>query len=231
MKKTILIGALALALGACSTTSQKNEAQGQIDIVPAFENPTELKVSHLGKNIRYVPLETTDSSLIVDHACKVKLSGDKLVVTYRMKMIMHCFLFDAKTGKFIREIGHRGEDASGYSEPKAYVHPVTGNIYFHRQPNKLVKYNQEGEFLGEVIMPNGLPSGFYPLLTPNEMLVYEEEPFNPQYQKIMYYLDEVKGKIGDVDLRRMLNTEGYNEKKCIGFITFSVVVQLQHMAC
>ena len=48
MKKTILIGALALALGACSTTSQKNEAQGQIDIVPAFENPTELKVSHLG---------------------------------------------------------------------------------------------------------------------------------------------------------------------------------------
>ena len=220
MKKTILIGAMALALGACSTTSQKNEAQGQIDIVPAFENPTELKVSHLGKNIRYVPLETTDSSLIVDHACKVKLSGDKLVVTYRMKMIMHCFLFDAKTGKFIREIGHRGEDASGYSEPKAYVHPVTGNIYFHRQPNKLVKYNQEGEFLGEVIMPNGLPSGFYPLLTPNEMLVYEEEPFNPQYQKIMYYLDEVKGKIGDVDLRRMLNTEGYNEKKMHRFHYF-----------
>ena len=64
MKKTILIGALALALGACSTASQKSEAQGQIDIVPAFENPTELKVSHLGKNIRYVPLETTDSSLI-----------------------------------------------------------------------------------------------------------------------------------------------------------------------
>ena len=64
MKKTILIGVMTLALGACSTTSQKNEAQGQIDIVPAFENPTELKVSHLGKNIRYVPLETTDSSLI-----------------------------------------------------------------------------------------------------------------------------------------------------------------------
>ena len=40
MKKTILIGALALALGACSTALQKNEAQGQIDIVPAFENPT-----------------------------------------------------------------------------------------------------------------------------------------------------------------------------------------------
>ena len=46
MKKTILIGALALALGACSTTSQKSEAQGQIDNVPANENPTELKVTH-----------------------------------------------------------------------------------------------------------------------------------------------------------------------------------------
>ena len=162
MKKRNLLqtGALALLLAACYTTPQSGKQEGQIDIVPAFENQTELKVSHLGKNIRYVPLETTDSSLIVDHNCKVKLSGDKLIVTYRMKSIMHCFLFDAKTGKFIREIGHWGEDASGYSEPKAYIHPMTGHIYFHREPNKLIKYNQEGEFLGEVIMPNRLLSVF-----------------------------------------------------------------------
>ena len=220
MKKTILIGALALALGACSTTSQKNEAQGQIDIVPAFENPTELKVSHLGKNIRYVPLETTDSSLVIDYVCKVKQSGDKIIVTYRMKSIMHCFLFDGITGKFIREIGHPGEGPRDYSEPKAYIHPVTGNIYFHKIPNKLIKYNQEGDFLGEVVMPNGLPSGFYPLLTQDGMLVYEEDANNPIYQKILYYLDETQGIQGNVNLQRRPNNDGFHQEKYHSYSLF-----------
>ena len=63
MKKHIWIGALcASMLMACSSGIEK--MQGQIDVLPAFENLAELKVSQLGKNIRYVPLETTDSSLI-----------------------------------------------------------------------------------------------------------------------------------------------------------------------
>ena len=113
MKKLLFTLASGILMAACSTVPRGEKKEGHIDIVPAFENQTELKISHLGKNIRYVPLETTDSSLVIDYACKLKLSGDKLIVSYRVKMIMHCFLFDAKTGKFIREIGHRGEDASG----------------------------------------------------------------------------------------------------------------------
>lgn len=104
MKKTILIGVMALALGACSTTSQKNEAQGQIDIVPAFENPTELKISHLGKNIRYVPLETNDSSLI-GQMYGIKLLDDKILVTSGA----NCLLFDKRTGKFLCKVSGRGQ--------------------------------------------------------------------------------------------------------------------------
>jgi hypothetical protein len=52
------------------------------------------------------------------------------------------------------------------------------------------------------------------------MLVYEEEPFNPQYTKALYYLDEAKGKIGNVDLRRVLNSDGYNMKKMHRFHFF-----------
>ena len=104
MKKIILIGASVLALGACSTTSQKNEAQGQIDILSAFENPTELKVSHLGKNIRYVPLETTDSSLI-GQMYGIKLLDDKILVTSGA----NCLLFDKQTGKFLCKVSGRGQ--------------------------------------------------------------------------------------------------------------------------
>ena len=205
MKKHIWIGALcASMLMACSSGTEN--MQGQIDVLPAFENLTELKVSQLGKNIRYVPLETTDSSLI-GGSCKVCLLEDKIMVTYGARSESHCFLFDRETGKYIREIGHKGEDPRGYSEAKAYVHPVTGHLYFHRMPNKLIKYNQEGEFLGEVEMPNGLPSGFYPLLTKEGMLVYEGPAFNANHQSQLYWLDEAKGKTGDVALPMVSNSE------------------------
>jgi hypothetical protein len=129
-------------------------------------------------------------------------------------------LFDRETGKFIREIGHKGEDPRGYSEAKAYVHPVTGHLYFHRMPNKLIKYNQEGEFLGEVEMPNGLPSGFYPLLTKEGMLVYEGPAFNANHQSQLYWLDEVNGKTGDVALPMVNNSEEIKPEGIQGISVF-----------
>lgn len=207
MKKHIWMGGiLASLMMACSPASQQGESEGRIDVVSAFENLTELKVSHLGKNIRYVPLETTDSSLI-GASCRVNLLDNKIMVTYGMRGESHCYLFDRETGRFVREVGHKGEDPRGYSEPKAYVHPVTENIYFHRMPDKLIKYSLEGEFLGEVKMPNGLPSGFYPLLTEDGMLVYEGEAFNAQHQSRLYFLDEVKGKTEEVALSNVLSSE------------------------
>ena len=97
MKKHSWMCALcASMLMACSSGTEK--MQGQIDVLPAFENLTELKVSQLGKNIRYVPLETTDSSLI-GGSCKVCLLEDKIMVTYGGRGESHCFLFDRETGK------------------------------------------------------------------------------------------------------------------------------------
>ena len=58
-------GVFALLLTSCSLNDD-NDYKGQINILPAFNMQTELKVSQLGKSIRYVPLETTNSSLIDD---------------------------------------------------------------------------------------------------------------------------------------------------------------------
>lgn len=76
-KQTWLGGILASLLTACSPSVQNEKAEGQIDVLPAFENLTELKVSYLGKNIRYVPLETTDSSLVA--GLEVGLLDDKIL--------------------------------------------------------------------------------------------------------------------------------------------------------
>ena len=217
MKKLIYASALLVSLlTACSPSAQKGH-EGQIDVLPAFENLTELKVSQLGKNIRYVPLETTDSSLI-DAAYSIQLLEDGILVSYGGRTESHCYLFDRETGKFIREIGHKGEDPKGYSGPHAYVHPVTGHLYFQRNPNKLIKYNQHGEFLGEVIIPNNFTTGFYPSFNKEGMLIYEGLSFNSNKRQL-YYLDEVKGKTGDVALPATTQSE---EVKMDGIKAISV---------
>ena len=204
MKKSFYASVLLISiLTACSPSAPKEEAQ--IDVLPAFENLTELKVSQLGKNIRYVALETTDSSLI-GASYSLKLLKDGILVSSGGRNEAHCYLFDRKTGKFIREIGHKGEDPKGYSGPKAYVHPVTEHLYFQRNPNKLMKYNQNGEFLGEVIIPNNISTGFYPSFGKEGMLVYEGPSLNTN-KKQLYYLDETKGKTNDVALPATTQSE------------------------
>ena len=154
MKTTILSASLLLLLSSCTPTKTTNNLNA-IDIAGSFEHLTELKVSQLGKNIRYVPLETTDSSLI-GNSYNIKLLKDKILVATEGS----CLAFDKQTGKYLGTIGHKGGDPEGYSEVVYYIHPQTGILYFHRQPNKLVKYNQDGEFLGETIQPKSLLQGF-----------------------------------------------------------------------
>ena len=74
---------------------------------------TELKISQLGKQIRYIPLETTDSSLI-GNSYSIKPSKARIFVS----TIGRCLSFDQQTGKYLGSIGHKGEDPKGYSNPK-----------------------------------------------------------------------------------------------------------------
>ena len=111
-KRNWLGSIIASLLIACSPVTQKEKADGQIDVLPAFENLTELKVSHLGKNIRYVPLETTDSSVYFGN--KGVLLEDKILVSMDARSERHCFLFDRQSGKFIREIAQFGEGPKDY---------------------------------------------------------------------------------------------------------------------
>ena len=151
MKRNLLhTGALTLLLAACSTTPQSGKQEGQIDIVSAFENQTELKVSHLGKNIRYVPLETNDSSLI-GNSWSIRLLEDKILVSTKEGNL----LFDRQTGKFLREVSSVGQGPQEYLPGNyvPFIHPQTGDIYFNRTPEKMIRFNQDGKYLGDLTLP------------------------------------------------------------------------------
>ena len=101
---------LTLVLAACQPSAQKAEHDGllHIDVEAAMENLSELKVSDLGSQVHYVPLETNDSCLIGNRPNLMVLDKYILVQSNRR---MLCF--DKETGSFLGTIGHVGEDPKG----------------------------------------------------------------------------------------------------------------------
>ena len=211
MKKHFWIaGVLTGLLGACSPASQKDKSEGQINVLPAFENLTELKVSHLGKNIRYVPLETTDSSLVT--GMQVRLLNDKIVIGSGGRSDRHCFLFDRESGKFIREIAQYGQGPKDFTFSLPTIHPVTDHLYFRRIPGKLLEYNQEGKFLGEISMRELQSRSFTPFFGETEMFVYEgNTAAKPEINGCLYQCDAATGKMDTIAL--FLQKVNFQDKK------------------
>ena len=148
MKLISYIGGLyALLLTSCSLNNN-NDYKGQINILPAFNMQTELKVSQLGKSIRYVPLETTDSSLI-DDIHEIRLLEKCIMITSHG----NCFLYDRQTGKYLGKIGNMGQGPREYSDAMNFVHFETGDVYFNRAPNKMIAFKQNGDFLKVTWLP------------------------------------------------------------------------------
>lgn len=211
-------GILASLLTACSPSVQNEKAEGQIDVLPAFENLTELKVSHLGKTIRYVPLETTDSSLVV--GVQVGLLDDKILIASGNRTERHCFLFDRESGKFIREIAQDGQGPKDYSLPFPIVHPVTKNLHFRRYVGKLLEYNQEGEYLGEISMDKIYSRSITPFVTESEVFVYEgNTAAKPNINGCLYQYDKTTERMDTIAVS--LQKENLEEKKIKGMKSYS----------
>lgn len=219
MKKHLYLSILlANLLMACSPTTQKGKEQGLIDVLSAFENLTELKVSHLGKNIRYVPLETTDSSLVT--GVQLGLLDDKIIISSANRSERHCLLFDRQSGKFIREIAQYGQGPKDYSLSFPIVHPVTKNLYFRRYLGKLLEYNQEGEYLGEISMDKVTSRSITPFLTESEVYVYEGNTLaKPNTNGCLYCYDTVTEQMDTVAV--FLQKENLEEKKFKGIKSYS----------
>lgn len=137
-----------LILASCDGKHQRAEVE-IIDVVDGVDHPTELKVSDLGKTIRYIPLETTDSCLVGNNP-EVKVMNDKLLVYTRLQ----CLLFDRETGKFICSIGHVGNDPEAYSTTAPYLNLQEQMLYFNRHPSQLVKYDLTGKYRGTITIPS-----------------------------------------------------------------------------
>jgi hypothetical protein len=81
----------------------------RIDILTAFKNKNTINLSSIAENIQYVQLETK-KGVQLGHSPRFYLN-ESYIIAFAAKQI---YLFNRQTGKFIREIGHFGQDPGGY---------------------------------------------------------------------------------------------------------------------
>ena len=118
MKKQIMLGGLLLLLGSCTPQNKANDPNA-IDIAVSLEHLTELKTSQLGKQIRYIPLETTDSSLI-GNSYSIKLSKDHIFVSTNGR----CLSFNKQTGNILAASGTKEKIHKATAMPAALFTPI-----------------------------------------------------------------------------------------------------------
>ena len=100
------------------------------DKVPKIDLTTHVpknmaQISKLFRKVRYLPLETTDDCLL-SFIHVQKIQDYILAWDYNS-----CCLFSAKNGKFIRKIGHKGDDPEAvFSFYNNFYNPYDKLLYF-----------------------------------------------------------------------------------------------------
>lgn len=154
MKNSVMLSLVSLyffLFFSVSCVGDKKDDFSVIDIEKAFEHREAFGLSDIADDISYVPLETTDSSLI-GKAPMICVSSEKILVASQGQPLM---AFDKKTGRFLCTIGHKGDDPEGYGDDgwgnllywldtrKEVVYIMSNDMY------SLLRYDLEGNFLGK----------------------------------------------------------------------------------
>ena len=108
--KILVIASILLFMGCNSQNSGNRDKLRQVNIVDAFESRKFKSLSTIvDGSIDYVCLETTGKAML-GSSLWVYVS-DSIIETISFRKIL---LFERRTGGFIREIGHYGNDPEGY---------------------------------------------------------------------------------------------------------------------
>lgn len=172
MKQLAIITTILFSFSFCMNGQNKTTDLPVIDIEQGLKNLSRLKISDLGKTIRYIPLETPDEGLVGKNPI-VKVYKNHIIVESKAspEKAGTCLLFSKKDGRFITKTGHAGQDAEAYTDSFSWMDDKEEYLYFERKPNQLMKYDMKGNFCGKVEFSSpGLAS--YYLITDSEIIGY-----------------------------------------------------------
>ena len=147
----LLMGLTSLAV-ACSGNIEKD---GTINVATPMQHLSQLCLEDIqSKEVSYVLLETTDSSLIGDRPY-VRLLKDKILVSSQGQPLK---MFDAQTGKFISTVGMIGQGKGEYNliddMPVFWVDEKAERIMIKASGQKILCFGSNGNFIENLTIPN-----------------------------------------------------------------------------
>ena len=143
------------SLTAACSGNKAIEKDGMINVATPMQHLKQLCLEDIqSKEVSYVPLETTDSSLIGDRPY-VRLLKDKILVASQSQPLK---MFDAQTGKFISTVGMIGQGKGEYNliddMPVFWVDEKAERIMIKSSGQKILCFDSNGDFIENLTIPD-----------------------------------------------------------------------------
>lgn len=141
-----------ISLGSLFLSCNKKKENFVGTVIPLKDAVGTYDVLHLSDyvtNIRYVPLETSDTVLI-SKIRNIAYENEKIVILLDLPQ-HECFVFD-RDGRFECEISSKGQGPEEYN----YAHQIFLNdrlIYLRTTPPLLMVYTMDGTFVKKISRP------------------------------------------------------------------------------
>jgi hypothetical protein len=179
-----------IAMYSCSQSERNSNVKISIN-----EGATEIAVQHFPDvvissdhidKIRFLPLETTEKSLISDIK-KILQIRDTLVVMSGMAEIS-VFAFKCSDGSFLHTFGRKGRGPGEYkSIIDVSFHPETGGISILDETGKVLIFSLKGDFIKQI---NNLtyPSNFVTFANGDMLISYQQikRTLTKPYMQLVY---------------------------------------------
>ncbi len=140
---------LAILSGCKNTPPAEEEVLRNVKINEAIENKTGVLLSELVQDdVEYIPLESKQECLLNNNP-RFYANETEIIAIAENQV----YVFDRQTGKFLREIGHYGNDPGGYQGTKySYPYDEKNDLFYLGGWGPLVyfRYNSSGNLVDEI---------------------------------------------------------------------------------
>ena len=169
-KKFFYLISLVMLL-SCNNSNNKLKVENfpTLDVTVGLNNLTKMNLTDFKSNIRYIRLETNANCLITNKIKGIYLEENKIFIHDREPFLK---VFDANTGKYLYNIGSRGQGPGELP----YLRHVDMNV---KEKSiilgwgKNYKYDFEGNYINSIIPPELPPSDSTDIISDRVVMLNE----------------------------------------------------------
>ncbi|WP_269243386.1 6-bladed beta-propeller [Flavobacterium limnophilum] len=187
MKKYLFIASIAFY--GCQVTENVSKVT-TIDFNDAYNNKDEVAISEICNHIDYIPLETTNESMVGDIK-DMKVFKNYIIILDNTKRL---FVFDKK-GKFISILDHEGRGPNEYIEIADFSFNEKENsiaIFSTLGDNKVLLFSPKGKFVDSFKVSNEVEKVYE---FSNNFLFYNSHYFRSQSNSNSLSVFSTKGEL------------------------------------